>query len=264
MLKTLAKSIVGWDELFTDITNELDLDSIINTNEIYPSINDIFKPFQLLKHKDVKVVFINSSPYLNNMANGLAFSVSKTSKIPSSLSNMFKELKSSYQLNTEYAKTARNIIYNDEKPINIELQHGDLSSWEKQGILLINKEFTFSKFHLFGIWEPFYTKLMRLLSKNKDILFVFFGKQSAENTDLLLNNNNKVIKLSHPSPLAIHGNFIGSNIFLDINLHLIKHNKLPIDWNLYSDEHYEKIYNMLDVIPISKVLYKIVLEYIHE
>ena len=66
-------------------------DSIVNKlneEQFYPLFEDIFKVFQLIEPKDVKVVIIGQDPYIKeNQAHGLSFSVKNGFKIPPSLLN---------------------------------------------------------------------------------------------------------------------------------------------------------------------------------
>ena len=86
---------------------------------IYPKETELFSAFNLCSFNSINVVIVGQDPYHEYwQAHGLAFSVLKEIKIPPSLKNIFKELKSD---------------------LNIEIpNHGNLSSWAKQGVLLIN------------------------------------------------------------------------------------------------------------------------------
>jgi uracil-DNA glycosylase len=62
---------------------------------IYPPISKIFRAFQCVPSlQQIKVVLIGQDPYMNEgEAEGLCFSVPKGIKVPSSLQNIYKELK---------------------------------------------------------------------------------------------------------------------------------------------------------------------------
>ena len=62
---------------------------------IFPESKKVFTAFKLSSFAKTKVVIIGQDPYHSKkQANGLAFSVPKGEKIPPSLNNIFKELKS--------------------------------------------------------------------------------------------------------------------------------------------------------------------------
>jgi Uracil DNA glycosylase len=92
-------------------------------NSCYPEENKIFSAFNSCSFKNLKVVIIGQDPYHGKgQANGLCFSVMDNIKQPPSLKNIFKELQS--DLN---------------KPIPTS---GNLSSWARQGVLLLNSTLT--------------------------------------------------------------------------------------------------------------------------
>ena len=84
--------------------------------KVYPNFDNIFKALELTSYNDTKVVIIGQDPYHNpNEAHGLAFST-KLQRYPASLKNIFKEL---------------------ESDLLIKKDTGDLTSWAKQGVLLL-------------------------------------------------------------------------------------------------------------------------------
>ena len=71
------------------------LESEKSKNTVFPKETDVFKAFELTPFEAVQVVIIGQDPYYGlNQAHGLSFSVTKNSKIPPSLKNIFKELQS--------------------------------------------------------------------------------------------------------------------------------------------------------------------------
>ena len=90
---------------------------------IYPPGPLIFNAFNTTPFDEVKVVILGQDPYHNpGEAMGLSFSVPKGVRVPPSLRNIYKEL------NTDLGIAAPN--------------HGDLSSWAKQGVFLLNAMLT--------------------------------------------------------------------------------------------------------------------------
>ena len=92
-------------------------------------------------------------------ANGLAFSVEKDTKIPPSLINIYKELGEDINL----------------QPPN----HGDLSFWAKQGVLLLNSVLTVVKgepaSHSDKGWEIFTDKVIEILNQKENLVFMLWG-----------------------------------------------------------------------------------------
>ena len=85
---------------------------------VYPPASLIYHAFELCSPQHVKVVLIGQDPYHGpGQANGLSFSVNDGMKLPPSLKNIFKELKTD--------------IPNFEFPLS-----GNLEGWAKQGVLL--------------------------------------------------------------------------------------------------------------------------------
>ena len=193
------------------------------TKDIYPSDSNIFKAFELTPFNNVKVVILGQDPYHEpNQACGLAFSVPKTEKIQPSLRNIYKELNSDLGL---------------EIP-----NHGDLSSWAKEGVLLLNAVLTVEKgipqsHHNIG-WQLFTDEIIRQLNLRKEsIVFILLGKDAQTKEKMINQDIHKVIKAAHPSPLSCYRGFFGSKIFSKTNEILIEKNIKPINWNIINEKH---------------------------
>ena len=94
-----------------------------HTKTIYPPADDIFNAFAFTPLKDVKAVILGQDPYHQpGQAHGLCFSVNKGVKIPPSLANIYKEMKSDLGI---------------DQP-----EHGYLADWARQGVLLLNATLT--------------------------------------------------------------------------------------------------------------------------
>lgn len=86
---------------------------------IYPPGKLIFNAFETTPFDQVKVVILGQDPYMNpGQAHGLSFSVPDGVRPPPSLVNIFKELQSDLGV-----------------PIP---NHGNLTKWAQQGVLLLN------------------------------------------------------------------------------------------------------------------------------
>ena len=90
------------------------------TGEVYPPMGDIFNALKYSSYEETKVVILGQDPYHQpGQAHGLCFSVNKGVKIPPSLVNIYKEMKSDLGI---------------DQP-----SHGYLADWARQGVLPIWK-----------------------------------------------------------------------------------------------------------------------------
>ena len=117
-------------------------------NEIYPPKTEIFNAFNKCAYEDVKVVILGQDPYHGpGQANGLCFSVREDVRIPPSLKNIFKEIKSDLGADVP--------------------SHGSLERWAEQGVLLLNATLTVraqqAGSHQKKGWEQFTDAVIRQL-----------------------------------------------------------------------------------------------------
>ena len=172
--------------------------------EIFPPKEQVLNAFSLFEPDKLKVIIIGQDPYhKTGQANGFSFSVNKDINIPPSLKNIFKELK---------------------EDIGCELpEHGDLTKWAEQGVLLLNSTLTVYE----GIpnshrklWEPITNTLIKRISaKIPNLVFILWGKNAINKKKVITNlelNNHLIIEGGHPSPLNRKNDFIGNNHFLMI------------------------------------------------
>ncbi len=210
-----------WNKILNDEFEKEYFNTLINfindeySNKIiYPPYEQIFNAFNLTSFEDTKVVILGQDPYINeNQANGLAFSVNKTEKIPPSLKNVFKEIKSD---------------------VGLDLEHGDLTNWAKDGVLLLNAILTVenkkSKSHAKKGWETFTdTVIKKLNEKQNPIVFLLWGNDAKKKAKLITNKNHLVLVAPHPSPLA-RGGFFECKHFSKTNTFLVENNLSPVSW----------------------------------
>lgn len=175
------------------------IDSEYERKEIYPKKELIFNALKYTPLENVKVVLIGQDPYSTpGFAMGLSFSVNDGVKIPMSLKNIYKEI-------------------NSELGIAIP-NTGNISSWAKKGVLLINRILTVEKdsplSHKNKGWETFTLNLIKQINKeNRKIVFLLLGNEAKTLSKYLDNPLHLVLETSHPSPLGAGSGFIGSNIF---------------------------------------------------
>lgn len=184
---------------------------------VYPPARFIFNAFELTPFEKVKVVILGQDPYHGpNQANGLAFSVNSEVKIPPSLINIYKEIESDLGIKT----------------VN---KQGDLSTWAKQGVLLLNATLTVKAnqagSHQNKGWERFTDTVIKTLSERKEnLVFILWGSYAQKKGLVIDENKHLVIKSAHPSPLSAYNGFFGSKPFSQTNAYLIFNNQDPVVW----------------------------------
>ncbi|MFY0741420.1 uracil-DNA glycosylase [Solibacillus silvestris] len=187
---------------------------------VYPKKENIFNALRLTDYDNVKVVILGQDPYHGpNQAHGLSFSVEKGQKLPPSLKNMMKEL---------------------QQDIGCEIpEHGDLTSWAKQGVLLLNTVLTVqagkANSHKGQGWEHFTNAVIELLAKREQpIVFLLWGKPAQSKRMLIeqISSNHIILQSPHPSPLSAHRGFFGSRPYSKANEALLSLGQQPIDWCL--------------------------------
>lgn len=216
------------------LKNELK-DVIISLNEfmvrekmikeqLTPPPELIFNAFRLCDLNNTKVVLLGQDPYINpGEAMGLSFSVPKGKKIPPSLRNIYNCL-----LEQGFIK---------QMP-----EHGDLTNWAKQGILLLNAALTTrikKSYAHANIWVKYTDALIRELSAMpRQLIFILLGNFAAEKKTLIDNTKHIVLEWGHPSPLNNANksddnpkNFKYCNVFTRTNEILLSRGEAPINWD---------------------------------
>lgn len=214
-----------WDEKLQIIWNSRGFKNFYNMilqkyqkEPIFPSKENIFNALKLTPYSNVKVVIMGQDPYHGvGEAHGLSFSVQKGIKIPPSLQNIYKELEDDLHI----------------PPKN----HGELTNWAKQGVLLLNAVLTVEKdkagSHRNLGWELFTDYVIKLLNLKEDpIVFILWGNYARSKKKYITNSKHLIIESAHPSPLSAYNGFFGSKPFSRTNNFLINNNKEPIDWSL--------------------------------
>ncbi len=185
---------------------------------IYPPGSLIFNAFNKVPFDKVKVVILGQDPYKNpGEAMGLSFSVPKGVRVPPSLKNIYKELAMDIEGFT---------------PPN----HGDLTSWAEQGVLLLNATLTLehkkSNSHSKIGWQRFTDAVIKKLSAGRTgVVFMLWGNFAKSKAALIDGNKHLVLKAAHPSPLA-GGAFFGNKHFSKANAYLTEQELEEIDWRL--------------------------------
>lgn len=186
--------------------------------KIYPPSADIFNAFKYTPFAAVKVVILGQDPYHGvNQAHGLCFSVQPGVAVPPSLQNIFQEL------------------HND---VGAAIpQHGCLSAWAQQGVLLLNTVMTVEagkpQSHANKGWESFTDKVIRVLSEEKDgLVFLLWGAPAQRKAQLIDRSKHYLLTAPHPSPLSAHRGFFGCKHFSKTNALLRQMGRGEINWAL--------------------------------
>lgn len=188
-------------------------------NKIYPPGPQIFNAFNETPFDQVKVVILGQDPYHGEQqAHGLSFSVNKGIKVPPSLRNIYKELETD--------------IPGFQTP-----DHGDLSQWAAEGVLLLNATLTVHAHqpgsHQGKGWEAFTDKAISVLAQNKTgLVFILWGKYAQQKSLLIDGEKHLILKAPHPSPFSSYTGFFGSRPFSQANTYLSAKNKKPVNWQI--------------------------------
>ena len=188
---------------------------------IYPPREDLFTCFEACSYQDVKVVMLGQDPYHRpQQAHGLCFSVRKGVKLPPSLKNMYKELKSDLDIDAP--------------------SHGYLMDWAKQGVFMMNAVMSVEKgkagSHRKKGWEQFSDRVIEVLNaQSQGIVFILWGNWAIQKTKLITNPQHRIITSPHPSPLSAYQGFFGSRPFSKTNEYLKEMGRTPIDWRIMED-----------------------------
>ncbi|KAG2425257.1 hypothetical protein HXX76_013841 [Chlamydomonas incerta] len=186
--------------------------------KVFPPQADIFAAFNACPFDQVRVVILGQDPYHGEgQAMGLSFSVPRDCRpLPPSLLNIYKE-------------AAADLGWR-ERP-----QHGDLSSWSVQGVLLLNTCLTVrqgeANSHAKRGWEAFTDAAIRALSgQRRGLVFLLWGKPAQTKAALVDRSKHHVLEAPHPSPLSASRGFFGCRHFSAANALLAAQGLEPIDW----------------------------------
>ncbi|GIU14110.1 uracil-DNA glycosylase [Shewanella sp. MBTL60-007] len=186
---------------------------------IYPPEAEVLAAFDSTPLDKVRVVLIGQDPYHGpEQAHGLCFSVKLGVKTPPSLVNMYKELAS------------------DIDGFTVP-DHGNLSRWAEQGILMLNTVLTVEQgkahSHAKSGWETFTANALALLNEQpQPIIFVLWGAHAIKKGKGINAPQHQIISGPHPSPLSAYRGFFGCKHFSKINELLQARGEAPIDWQV--------------------------------
>lgn len=214
-----------WDEILAD---EFKKEYYLNLREflkqeysrytVFPHMNDIFNALRYADYDNIKAVIIGQDPYHQpNQAHGLAFSVKKGCPVPPSLKNIYAELKAD---------------------LGIEpCPHGELTSWARQGVLLLNNALTVrmgqANSHRGKGWELLTDRIIEHVNeKPEPVVYLLWGANAREKTKLITNPRHLILTAAHPSPLSAYNGFFGCRHFSKANNFLRDNGVEPINWSV--------------------------------
>ena len=183
----------------------------------YPPAELRYRALNRLAPAEVKVVILGQDPYHGaGEADGLAFSVPPSCKMPPSLRHIFQELASDLRM---------------APPMST-----DLTAWANQGVLLLNTALSVAPdqpaSHTKLGWQKVTDALIQALgSKGQQRAFVLWGKHAQARESLINTDAGHFVLVSpHPSPFSARKGFFGSRPFSRVNAWLSTQGQTPIVW----------------------------------
>ena len=202
------------ESYYIDLLNKVDV--AYQSTTVFPPKEEIFNAFSLCPFNEVKVVILGQDPYHGlGQAHGLSFSVRGEVKVPPSLQNIYKELKTDI---------------GNEIPTSGNLEH-----WSKQGVLLLNATLTVESgkpgsHHGLG-WETFTDSVIKNISDKKEhVVFLLWGNFARSKSSLINESKHLILEAPHPSPFSAYTGFFGCKHFSKTNDYLTAHKLAPIQW----------------------------------
>lgn len=187
---------------------------------VFPPRGQRLAALEMTPLDQVRVVILGQDPYHGaGQAHGLAFSVPEGVKVPPSLANIYKELASDLGLTPP--------------------RHGNLESWARQGVLLLNNALTVEEgragSHQMLGWEAITDAVVAAVAaRTEPVVFLLWGshaRKKAARVPGLDQGRHLVLTAPHPSPLSAHSGFFGCRHFSKANAFLEANGRGAIDWS---------------------------------
>ena len=167
--------------------------------------------------EEVRILIVGQDPYPTpGHPIGLSFAVdAHVRPLPRSLANIYRER-------------------HDDLGIPPS-EHGDLTAWSDQGVMLLNRVLTVAPgapgSHRGWGWEKVTEHAIRsLVDRHAPLVAILWGRDAATVRPLL--GDTPVVASAHPSPLSASRGFFGSRPFSRTNELLREAGADPIDWRL--------------------------------
>ncbi|MGP5050001.1 uracil-DNA glycosylase [Brachybacterium alimentarium] len=166
---------------------------------------------------DVRVLVVGQDPYPTpGQPIGLSFAVHRDVRpLPRSLANIYTEL---------------------ETDLGIpRASHGDLTAWQDQGVLLLNRVLTVTPgapaSHRRQGWELVTdAAIQALVARGGPLVAILWGRDAQALIPAL--GDVPYVASPHPSPLSASRGFFGSRPFSRVNELLEAQGAAPIDWRI--------------------------------
>jgi len=185
--------------------------------KVFPKPEDVFRAFWLTPFSQVKVVILGQDPYHDDgQAHGLCFSVPVGVSLPPSLKNIYKEIESDLGIKKDFTS-------------------GNLESWAKQGVFLLNAILTVvahnAASHRGRGWEDFTDAVINAISDRREhVVFMLWGNYARSKKSLIDGKKHLILEAPHPSPLSAHAGWWGCKHFSKCNEYLLANKVKKIDW----------------------------------
>ncbi|MGV8877238.1 MAG: uracil-DNA glycosylase [Rhodoglobus sp.] len=212
----------GWSRVLKPVASQLQTiahfldDETAAARPWLPDREQVLRAFET-PFDDVRVLIVGQDPYPTpGHPIGLAFATHRAVRpLPRSLSNIYRELAADLGIPPA--------------------AHGDLSAWQRQGVLLLNRVLTVraghSGSHARHGWEQVTAQaITALVARPQPLVAVLWGNTAATITPLL--GATPVIMSAHPSPLSARRGFFDSRPFSRVNAALESVGAAPIDWRI--------------------------------
>ncbi|WP_367752903.1 uracil-DNA glycosylase [Flavobacterium sp. WC2430] len=214
-----------WESIVSEETQQpyfkellLNVEQEYQNSVCYPPQELIFAAFDYCSFDDLKVVIIGQDPYHGEgEANGLCFSVNDAVRIPPSLRNIYREI-------------------NDDLDSIFMPNSGNLESWARQGVLLLNASLTVRKdtpnSHKHLKWNLFTDAVIQKISEEKEgVIFLLWGAFAHKKGLKIDRTKHLILESGHPSPMSANqGKWFGNKHFSTTNAYLEKAGKTAISW----------------------------------
>ncbi len=208
----------GWAEALAPVATQVAaMGDFLRANGPYlPAGANVLRAFAR-PFDQVRVLIVGQDPYPTpGHPIGLSFAVERSVRpVPRSLQNIYQELHDDLGLATP--------------------EHGDLSAWADQGVMLLNRVLTVkpgaSGSHRGKGWEAITaTAIHALVERGGPLVAILWGRDAISLEPML--GSVPVVKSVHPSPLSASGGFFGSKPFSRANALLAQQGAAPIDWRV--------------------------------
>ncbi len=164
---------------------------------------------------DVRVLIVGQDPYPTpGHPIGLSFAVERHVRpLPRSLANIYRELAADLGI--------------------VPPEHGDLTAWTQNGVLLLNRVLTVRPgapaSHAGGAGRQVTEQAIRaLVARGGPLVAVLWGRDAQTLTPML--GDVPMLASAHPSPLSASSGFFGSRPFSSANRMLVEQGSAPVNW----------------------------------